>query len=361
MASLVRHVTSAGSPSLLGEGPARFLVQGSPCALAALSSRGWGKSPEECLAGPQSVPKALEATGWPARPADTQEMENFARLGCSHSKAREGLTAGPALPPPAGGRVSHRWDETGESQPGSWEPEEAGGGEATGRRDGSFWSWVWAESWAFGRSPWLELRRAGPGVGGTWAAGVRCGRAAVGCTASLAWLLVFLPRSAARVPTSRAVCRPPRGRGAAESRPAGPRAAVLSAGSAPRPRNPCRVAWAVLRLGLRAAERGPSRPRHRTHGHGPSAGSTPSFCPQHAPPFLFIVKIRSSKKIGTGQKTVKKETTVPFALSASASRRTRPRRCLRRGACGARSPSFPRGGGPRVHSAHSRSVDVTVS
>lgn len=243
MASLVRHVTSAGSPSLLGEGPARFLVQGSPCALAALSSRGWGQSPEECLAGPQSVPKALEATGWPARPADTQEMENFARLGCSHSKAREGLTAGPALPPPAGGRVSHRWDETGESQPGSWEPEEAGGGEATGRRDGSFWSWVWAESWAFGRSPWLELRRAGPGVGGTWAAGVRCGRAVVGCTASPAWLLVFLPRSAARVPTSRAACRPPRGRGVAESRPAGPRAAVLSAGSAPRPRNPCRVAW----------------------------------------------------------------------------------------------------------------------
>lgn len=129
MASLVRHVTSAGSPSLLGEGRARFLVQGSPCALAALSSRGWGQSPEACLAGPQSVPKALEATGWPARPADTQEMENFARLGCSHSKAREGLTAGPALPPPAGGRVSHRWDETGESQPGSWEPEEAGGGE----------------------------------------------------------------------------------------------------------------------------------------------------------------------------------------------------------------------------------------
>lgn len=124
-----------------------------------------------------------------------------------------------------------------------------------------------------------------------------------------------------------------------------------------RPEGRCPQCWLCTptsqslpsRLGLRAAERGPSRPRHRTHGHGPSAGSTPSFCPQHAPPFLFIVKIRSLKKIGTGQKTVKKETTVPFALSASASRRTRPRRCLRRGACGARSPSFPRGGGtPRA-------------
>lgn len=276
MASLVRHVTSVGSPSLLGEGPARFLVQGSPCALAALSSRGWGQSPEECLAGPQSVPKALEATGWPARPADTQEMENFARLGCSHSKAREGLTAGPALPPPAGGRVSHRWDETGESQPGSWEPEEAGGGEATGRRDGSFWSWVWAESWAFGRSPWLELRRAGPGVGGTWAAGVRCGRAVVGCTASPAWLLVFLPRSAARVPTSRAACRPQTAEGPRRGRV-----------QARRPEGRCPQCWLCTptsqslpsRLGCVA----PGAPGSGTRPLSPATSHTRtrSFCRQH--------------------------------------------------------------------------------
>lgn len=40
MACLVRHVTSVGSLSLLGEDPAWFPVQGSPCSLAAPSSGG---------------------------------------------------------------------------------------------------------------------------------------------------------------------------------------------------------------------------------------------------------------------------------------------------------------------------------
>lgn len=201
----------------------------------------------------------------------------------------------------------------------------AGAGGGHGEKGHSFWSWAWAESPAFGGVLGWSCsgreggrgRPASPGAGGKRAFGFRCGHAAAGGTVGLAWLLVLLLRSAATGPTSWVACEPPRGR--RQQRPAqgftwlpaaaGPRAAVLSAASASLPRGSGRAAWASWHLGSRQLTEAPLARDVTDTEAGLSAGSTPSFRPQHTHPFISITKIHL-KKIGTGQKTVERKTTI---------------------------------------------------